>query len=301
MSGLIYNIQRFAVHDGPGIRTLVYMKGCPLECLWCSSPQTQKNDPELLHIETHCQKCGLCFQACQKGAIEFSEAGGPGFDRKVCDCCGSCVDACLNQALEIAGKPVSVDELFIEVDKDSAFYRRSKGGVTIGGGEPTMQHEFVSELLKKCQKKYIHTVIETCGFVKFEHLEKLLENLDLVYMDIKHMDAITHKKITGVSNRIILENARKVSAIRPLILRIPVIPGLNDSDENIHATADFAASLSNKFQRIELLPYHKFGTQTYEQLGMEYQLADTESPTDEHMQRLKSIVESCGVTAQIGG
>ncbi len=301
MTGLIYNIQRFAVHDGPGIRTLVYMKGCPLRCLWCSSPQSQKTTPEVLQIDLHCKKCGLCVQACQLGAIAFSEEEGPRINRDLCNSCGQCVEACPNQALELAGYSVTVEELYEEVAKDSPFFRRSNGGVTIGGGEPTMQPEFAIKFLKKCKQKYMHTVMETCGYVKWEYLERLLKHLDLVYFDIKHMDAFQHREITGVSNEIILENAGRASGLRPMIVRIPIVPGCNDSDENILDTARFASKLGENLKRIELLPYHKFGTQTYGQLGKEYKLADVESPGDDHLERLKQIVESCGVRAQIGG
>ena len=301
MKGLVYNLQRFAIHDGPGIRTLVYMKGCPIKCLWCSTPQTQQNTVEVLHIELHCKKCGRCADVCPVGAIIFSAEEGPNIDRVLCNSCGQCVEDCPNQALELLGKYMTVEELFREVDKDSPFYRRSNGGVTVGGGEPTMQHEFVAAFLKRCKQRYIHTAMETCGYVKWGHLEKLIEQLDLVYMDIKHMNTVVHKELTGVSNEIILENIRKVAAMRSLILRIPTVPGCNDSDDNILDTARFARELGDNITRIELLPYHKFGTQTYSRIGREYRLADVETPGDEHMQRLKDIIESCGVSVQIGG
>jgi pyruvate formate lyase activating enzyme len=164
-----------------------------------------------------------------------------------------------------------------------------------------MQYAFVSQFLKKCKQHYIHTAIETCGFVEWELLEKLLEHLDLVYIDIKHMDAAAHRELTGVSNELILENTRKVADMRPLIIRIPTVPGYNDSDDNILATARLATELGRYFERIELLPYHKYGSQTYGRLGREYELADVDPPSDDHMERLKEIVESCGVRAQIGG
>jgi pyruvate formate lyase activating enzyme len=171
----------------------------------------------------------------------------------------------------------------------------------VGGGEPTMQYAFVSQFLKKCKQHYIHTAIETCGFVEWELMEKLLEHLDLVYIDIKHMDPAAHTELTGVSNELILENTRKVADMSPLIIRIPTVPGYNDSDGNILATARFATGLGKYFERIELLPYHKYGSQTYGRLGREYELADVNPPSDDHMERLKEIVESCGVRAQIGG
>ena len=297
----MYNLQRFAIHDGPGIRTLVYMKGCPLTCLWCSTPQSQKMALEILHIEVNCKKCGRCVEACPVEAITLSEEEGVKIDRELCTSCGECVEACPNQALELVGSYMTVDELFREVDKDSPFYRRSNGGVTVGGGAPTMQHEFVAAFLKKCKQHYIHTAIDTCGYVRWEHLEKILEHVDLLYFDIKHMDALVHKEITGVSNELILENARRACATRSMIMRIPLVPGCNDSDDNMLDTARFAAELGENLKRIELLPYHKFGTQTYGRLDREYELTDVEPPSDDHMNRLKEIVESCGVGAQIGG
>ena len=194
-----------------------------------------------------------------------------------------------------------MEELFQDVMKDSNFYRRSGGGVTIGGGEPTMQHKFVTALLKKCKETYVHTAMETCGYVKWEFLEEILEHIDLLYIDIKHMDSNIHKEITGVKNEMILENARKASEMRPIIIRIPLIPGLNDSEENLLKTGKFAAELGENLLRIDLLPYHTFGTGTYEQLGRDYKLKDIEPPTDEYMNKLKKIIESCGVKAQIGG
>lgn len=277
------------------------MKGCPITCLWCSSPQSQKPSPEILHIELKCKKCGGCFEACPLQAIKLSEKEGWKIYSELCTGCGECVEACPNQALELVGKWMTVEELFQEVNKNSPFYRRSNGGVTVGGGEPTMQLDFVTAFLKRCKQSYIHTAIETCGFVKWERFQKMLDYVDLVYMDVKHTDDGTHRELTGASNQLILENAGRVAAIRPLIIRIPLIPGYNDSDDNMLDTAMFAAKLDKNLQRVELLPYHKFGTQTYGRLGREYKLVDVEAPSDGHMERLKEIVESRGVRVQIGG
>ncbi len=301
MKGLIYDIQRFAIHDGPGIRTLIYMKGCPLRCLWCSSPHTQKKSPEILYLESNCKGCLSCVEACPEKAIKLSDNEKITIDRNICNTCGQCVETCPNDALRLVGKQITVEELFQDVMKDNPFYRRSKGGVTVGGGEPTMQHEFVANFLKKCKETYIHAAIETCGYAKWESLENILDYVDLLYFDIKHMDSNIHKKITGISNEIILENARKASKLKPLIIRIPLIPDINDSEENILKTAGFAAELGENLLWIELLPYHKFGIVTYEQLGREYELKDVEPPSEEHMKKLKALVESCGVKAQIGG
>jgi len=301
MKGLIYDIQRFAIHDGPGIRTLVFMKGCPLKCLWCSSPYTQKLSPEILYIQSNCKLCLCCVDECPIKAIKLSDKGKIEINRNVCNTCGQCVEVCKNQALKLAGKQITIEELFQDIMKDNPFYRRSKGGVTIGGGEPTMQHEFVRELLKKCKQNYLHTAMETCLYVKWENLEKVLDHVDLLYFDIKHMDTHIHKELTGVSNELILENARKASKMRPIIIRIPLIPGYNDTEENLIKTAKFAAELGDNLLRIELLPYHKFGTGTYEQLGKKYELKEIEPPSEEYMKKLKELVECCGVQAQIGG
>lgn len=300
MKGLIYDIQKFAIHDGPGIRTLVFMKGCPLKCLWCSTPQTQKSSPDLLYIEVHCNFCHSCVDACPEKAIASSDEKIK-IDRKLCKACGQCVDVCPNQALKLVGEQRTVEELFQEVMKDNNFYRRSGGGVTISGGESTMQHEFVTALLKKCKSMYIHTAMETCGYVKWEEMEKILEYIDLLYFDIKHMDSRIHKELTGVPNELILENVKKASEMRPIIIRIPLIPGYSDSEENLVNTAKFVANLGDNFLRIELLPYHTFGIGTYEQLGRIYELKDVEPPSEEYMQKLKEIIESCGVKAQVGG
>ncbi|MFW9822445.1 MAG: glycyl-radical enzyme activating protein [Candidatus Thorarchaeota archaeon] len=299
--GFIYDLQRFAIHDGPGIRTLVYMKGCPLKCLWCSSPHTQNPKPEIMRNEVNCKMCGKCIEVCPDHLITTTDENEIKFDRDRCTICGQCVETCPNQALKLIGYHVTFEELFKEVNKDSPFYRRSNGGVTVGGGEPTMQIDFVTAFLKRCKQTFINTAIETCGYVKWGKMEDLLRYVDLVYMDIKHMDPEIHKDLTGVSNKIILENAKKISKIKSMIIRIPVIPGYNDSDENLKATAKFAIDLGENIKRLELLPYHKFGTQIYVRIGMEYKLPDVEPPSEELMLHLKEIVESCGLKAQIGG
>lgn len=272
-----------------------------MRCLWCSSPHTQKAAPEILYSERDCERCGRCVEACSVGAITLSSQDVLTIDRNRCDACGKCVEACPYGAQKLAGKYLAPEELFQEVKRDIAFYRRSDGGVTIGGGEPAAQHEFVFELLRLCRKQCIHTALETCGCVPWEPMKRLLENLDLVYIDIKHMDAEEHKRLTGVSNKRVLENAGRTAERRPVTIRVPVVPGLNDSDENILATASFAAELGDNLQGIELLPYHKLGIEMYRRLGREYSLENLETPDEAHMERLKEIAESCGIVVQIGG
>lgn len=289
--GLIYNIEKFAMNDGPGIRTLVFMKGCPLRCLWCSSPQTQQPLPQILHDPDLCQKCRACLHSCKNKSLNFTPDHKLNMQPQLCDLCRNCIDACPNKALEMAGRYMTTEELFREVVRDSAFFRRSQGGVTVGGGEPTMQHLFVTEFLKKCKTQYIHTAIETCGYCSWEKMKAILEYTDMVFMDIKHLNDTQHRKITGASNRTILENAHKISRIRPLTIRIPIVPGCNDSEQNIRETARFAAQLGEKLQKVELLPYHELGVDTYRRLGMTYSLEGTKSSSQEYMKRLQEVVE----------
>lgn len=301
LRGTVCNLERFAIHDGPGIRTLVYLKGCPLRCKWCSSPHTQRNVPEVLHNEVRCQTCGRCVEDCPQEAVHLSKTDGIVIDRQRCVACGECAGFCPNQAREVTGSEMTVEELFKEIEKDSSFYRRSKGGVTVGGGEATVQAEFVTAFLQRCKRAYIHTALETCGYVSWEKLEKILEHVDLLYMDLKHMNDETHRELTGVSNRLILENAQKASKMCTMIVRLPTVPGLNDSEENVLATARFAYRLGENLQRVELLPYHQLGTHRYDQLGRTYDLKGLEAPDNEHMESLKEVAISAGVDVQIGG
>jgi pyruvate formate lyase activating enzyme len=300
--GLISKIERFSLHDGPGVRTLVVTKGCPLRCLWCSSPHTQGSMPELLYISGSCQGCGRCIPACPQKAV--SPAGDGRLvrtDRNACGGCGACVAACPNRAREITGQFYAPEELLQEVERDAAFYRRSGGGVTVGGGEAAWQPDFTGEFLRLCQSHHIHTAMETSAFAPWEKLAPLFQRLDLIYIDIKHMEDGRHRALTGAGNRLILENIRQAARVCEVILRLPVIPGQNDSPENVAETARFASSLGNNLLRMELLPYHPFGMHRYEELGRSYGLATTEPPSDEHMERLRERACTAGIAVEIGG
>lgn len=299
--GLVFNIERFAIHDGPGIRTLVFMKGCPLRCLWCSSPQTQKPFPEFTYDPEACQRCGTCIKYCTSKAISFSAENEIVIDARLCCFCGECAKVCPNQALELIGSYYTVDSLYREIEKDRAFFRRSQGGITVGGGEPTLQSQFLTEFLHKCKRQYMHTAIETCGYCSGDRLNKVIKYCDMVFMDIKHMDDQVHQKLTGVSNRIILKNAREIASRTPMVIRIPVVPGCNDSEDNIGATAEFAAELGEKLLKVDLLPYHKLGLDNYRRLGLKYQLDGIESPSAEKMEKLREIVARFGIRVQVEG
>jgi len=297
--GMLLNIQRFSVHDGPGIRTLVFMKGCPLRCSWCSNPESQSREPELGFFQIKCVQCGKCVEACPLGAVTLSSDGEIATDRKICDNCGKCVEACSYEAREMAGEWVTVEYLLAEVEKDRDFYSNSGGGVTVGGGEPTYQPDFVREFLKECQENWLHTAIETCGHAPWKNLEGILEYVDYVLCDIKHMDPAVHKRITGVSNKLILSNIKKIvsNQAQPIIIRVPIIPGLNDAETNIRATAEFVSGLE-KVEGIELLPYHRLGISKYEQFDKPYPLRELIAPEVDHMEKLEAIIASYGLTPE---
>ena len=304
-TGTVFNIQRYSIHDGGGIRTLVFLKGCPLRCLWCCNPESQKNTPELGFIESRCvgdKDCGApCVAVCTVDAIRLNESGEAVVDRSKCDVCGKCALACGKGALKIVGRKMTVVEVMAEVEKDRPFYRRSGGGVTVGGGEPLAQHQFAVELLKAARDAYLHTAIETCGYAPWDHFEAVLRHVDLLQFDLKYMDPLRHRELTGQSNELILDNLRKVRSIKAphdVIIRITVVPGCTDSAENVRAAAEFATGLG--FRQIELVPYHRLGASKYTQYGMTYLLAGCEPPSEADLARLRKIVKDCGAT-EVGG
>ncbi len=304
-SGRVFNIQRYSIHDGGGIRTLVFLKGCPLRCLWCCNPESQKSEPELGFIASRCvgsSACGaLCLSACPLRAIHLNEEGKPAIDRKACDACGKCAETCGKDALKVVGREMTVDEVMAEVEKDRAFYRRSGGGMTVGGGEPLAQYKFSTELLKAAQEAYLHTALETCGHAPWTHLEAVLRHVDLLQFDLKHMDPARHQELTGQSNELILGNLKRVLSVKApqdVIIRIPVVPGCNDSAESIRETARSVAGLG--FKQTELVPYHRLGVSKYAQYGMVYPLAGCEPLPQEHLDDLREIVKEFGLTEMSG-
>lgn len=242
------------------------------------------------------------MEVCLQKAISKGEdLMGVKTNRILCIGCGVCTDMCPSHVRELSGREYSAPELFAEIEKDAAFYRRSGGGITVGGGEPTLKAEFTHEFLSLCRANFYHTAMETCALTPWEKLAPLLDLLDLVYIDLKHMDENRHVQWTGASNRVILENIRRAARQSQVVLRIPVIPGFNDSAENISASAAFAKELGDNILRLELLPYHLFGVHKYAELEREYPLAAIAPPADEHMAELRDIARTAGIDAEIGG
>ena len=296
--GLVFSIQRYSTEDGPGIRTTVFMKGCPLRCLWCHNPEGQEFPPQIAFNDSRCIGCKGCVDACPQGAINFTSDGSR-TDRGKCQNCGKCAEVCPTGARELIGKYMTAEEVFSEVERDALFYRNSGGGVTVGGGEPTMQPGFLVGFLRKCHERGIHTALDTSGYVEWKEMEEILKHVDLVLYDIKQIDPAKHAEYTGVSNELILENARRISGKGiPMIIRVPVIPGYTDGEDSIRDIMKFACILDS-VAKVDLLPFHRLGEPKYRKLGRNYVFEGTQPPTDAHMQELKRIVESFGLQAKV--
>jgi len=271
--GIVFNIQRYSVHDGPGIRTIVFLQGCPLSCLWCSNPEGAENHPVLSHNAVLCVKCSRCASACPRGAVSFAE-GGPVVTRELCQACGGCAAVCPSGAMKIFGSRMTVGEVLDDVVRDEAFYRRSGGGLTLSGGEPLFCSGFCLALLKKAKEDYgLDTAVETSLYAPPEIVEKMLFYTDHVLADIKLMDSSRHREYTGRDNSLILDNLRLAAARgADLLVRFPLIPGINDDEENLNAMAEFLESCASP--PLEILPYHEFGRGKFFNLGRAYPLAD---------------------------
>lgn len=292
-TGVIFNIQKCSIHDGPGIRTLVFLKGCPLRCLWCSNPESQKVEPEIASLYKRCIGCRACEKICPQKAISCKNSQML-IDKELCNNCNLCAEVCCTNSKQVMGKKMTVDEVLIEILKDRPFYKKSGGGVTFSGGEPLMQPDFLLEILKKCKNLGIDTAIETSGYGSSIVLEEAAEYLDTIHFDIKHMNDIKHKELTGVSNKLILDNLIKLNnklEEKKVIVRIPVIPGYNDSEENISLTAQFCTQLKS-VKRMELLPYHNLGEHKYKSINRNYELSEVKTPDGKYMEKLMNIAKN---------
>lgn len=301
IKGTIFNIQRYSIQDGPGIRTTVFLKGCPLRCAWCSNPESQNPRPEIAHLDSLCNNCGRCVDVCKLQAITASEKSIK-IDRELCTDCGDCVSVCTPGALKIFGETVTAGEAFRQVKKDEDFYREASGGVTVSGGEPLFQADFVTALFKMCRNNAIHTCVETCGLASVEAWQKIMPYTSLVLFDIKLSEPRAHRQWTGVSSEDIIRNLGIVSASGvPVIIRIPIVPGINDAEEELRGIGLIVADTLAMPPRVNLLPYHRFGMGKYRQLDREYKLGELTTPKDEDMQKAKRLFESLGFDCEIEG
>jgi pyruvate formate lyase activating enzyme len=303
IQGIVFNIQHYSIHDGPGIRTTVFLNGCPLRCVWCQNPESQSLKPQIFFLEEKCTLCGECIDTCPQKAITI-DSDKLKTDRTLCSGCGICAKTCPNEARTLMGTIMTPEEVFNDVNSDAIFYETSGGGITISGGDPIAQPEFTIAILKLCKDVGMNTAIETSGFIKWEILSKILENVDMVLYDFKHMSNEKHKEYTGVSNLPILENAKRINKEYPsikLVARLPVIPGYNDSKENIRCTAEFISRELKPGIKVHLLPYHKLGNTKYERMEMKEKILDITPPSQEYMEELLEIVRSFGLDGVIGG
>jgi pyruvate formate lyase activating enzyme len=289
LTGTTFNVQRFSTEDGPGIRTTVFFKGCPLRCAWCHNPEGMSPQPELMWYDTRCIGAQDCLRACPVGALQLAP-GGMQVDRGLCDACGLCVDACPAGALEVIGRSWSAEALLAEVEKDAVFYQTSGGGVTLSGGEPMMQAEFVAALCQLCHQAGLPIALDTCGIAPWARYETLLPWLDLVLYDLKLWDGASHRVVTGVDNTAILDNARRISAAgMPMWIRTPVIPGHTDSAENIAALGAFIAAELPTVRRWDLLAYTNLGEPKYRRLDRPYALAGSPLLTRGQMEAMHAV------------
>ena len=296
--GTVFNIQRYSIDDGPGVRTTVFMKGCPLTCLWCSNPESQSPLPEISWRYTSCKQCGTCATACPEKAITI-DGGDVRIDRSLCKCCGKCVDACVPEALSISGKRMTVDEVFKVVKRDYDYYEASGGGVTASGGEILGQADFVSALFKRCRDEGIGTCADTTGFGDSAALEKILAHSDYVLYDLKHMDPGEHKRACGQTNELILRNLEvAVKSGAQVIIRVPLIPDFNTSDDALTAIAQTVCDIAGGVE-VDIMPYHKYGANKYRMIGKTYTLDELRETLHQEKTRAQEIFESFGLKCKI--
>jgi len=300
LTGLIFDIKKFSIHDGPGIRTTVFLKGCPLHCSWCHNPEGTSSNKEILFWENRCINCHECILACEHGALK-AVSGRREYQPTSCHFCGACADACPTEATRLVGTDIQVSEIIQEIEKDIVFYDQSTGGATFSGGEPLLQIDFLESLLISCIEHGIHTAVDTSGYVPFENINRVQEFTDLFLYDIKLMDSDKHLQYTGVRNQLILENLSLLSKTGiDIIARIPIIPGVNDDFDNIHQTGEFLAGLGT-IKEINILPFHNAAAHKYGRLGSKYLLPNVHPPAEELMLEIEMQLEKYGFIVGIGG
>jgi pyruvate formate lyase activating enzyme len=300
MTDLVTNIQGYSIHDGPGIRTVVFFKGCGLACQWCSNPECISGMPEIGFLKALCMKCGKCAEICPTGALSGGKDKSPVINRELCTACGACAGVCAYHALVLHGKPMTADEIFSAVSPDKMFYEASGGGVTVSGGEALLHPELVAELFKKCRSAGINTCIETSGFAPKPNLLQVLPYTDYLLFDLKLIDPEKHRQYTGHPNALILDNAKTAAKSgKDILFRMPLIPGINDDPQNIKETADFIHGLGKNYSRLELMPYHRLGNGKYASLGQGYALPEIAVPAPEHIAAVKKAFEDNGILCSV--
>ena len=294
--GTVYNIQRMSTKDGPGVRTTVFIKGCPLHCLWCSNPESQSFVPQLMYFDNLCAGCGRCTQVCSQHGLAVEHGKSTRAAKDVCTNCGECTTVCPNKAREMSGRAMSVEDVMEVVRKDALFYENSGGGVTFGGGEPTCAGQFLLDMMQACLQEGYHVTVDTCGHCQPEMFDKVLALGDLFLFDCKHMDPERHKALTGQDNTLILRNMRAaLESGKEVHIRMPLMPDLNDSDENLAAMAAFFAPFGR--HEIEVMPCHTFGRNKYSALGLEQPHVGQYTP--EQLKDVLARFERHGLTAVI--
>jgi pyruvate formate lyase activating enzyme len=300
-AGLVFDIKRYAIHDGPGIRIVIFLKGCNLNCAWCHNPEGIALAQERMYTPARCIACGTCVEACPNHALTLT-SDGIVTDTELCRMCGKCAEVCPTKAIEMSGNPMTVEEIMTEIEKERVFFEQSGGGVTFSGGEPLLHHEFLIQLLDESRARGIHTAVDTAGFVNTTILLEVAKRTDLFLYDLKMMDSDRHRKWTGVPNEKILENIRVLAETgAQLIVRIPLVGGVNDDEENITATARFVASLAGQRPTVNLLPYHKIAMTKYAKLGRDEEFQLLEEPGQEAIKRAIEIFAENGVEVRVGG
>jgi len=297
-TGIVFNVQRFSTHDGPGIRTTVFLKGCPLSCPWCANPESRSPSRQLMIRDSKCSGCGECAAACPEGAIFLPEGEKRRIEWDKCTQCFDCVDACLHDSLAVVGERMTAEAVLRTAERDRVFYRNSGGGVTLSGGEPLTQHVFAESLLDLLRERGLHTALDTAGHAPVSVVDRILPKVDLVLFDIKVIDEDRHRELTGVGNTLILDNARRAASSVRTWFRVPLMAGLNDAMDDIERIADIAVELG--VEKISLLPYHEGGVAKLRQIGMERPDLETRAPDRDHVERLTRMVSQKGLLAGIG-
>lgn len=293
--GIVCNIQHYSIHDGPGVRTIVFLKGCPLRCRWCANPETQAVQPQLMVLTDRCVGCGACKAVCPRKAVRL-EGGKAVTDRGLCTACGTCQKVCKADARSIMGETMSVEDIVAQAAEDSLFYAGTGGGVTLSGGEVLLQADFAAAILKGCRKSGIHTAIETCGFADWERVRQVAREADLILYDLKHMDSERHRQGTGQGNERILENLTRISEKlkKTIWVRVPLIAGYNDDEDHIRSMASFLKKSVSCCEQVHLLPYHNLGEGKKIQLEWKNGYYEGVTPAADRLARLKEILRKEG-------